>query len=128
MSSGFRTTIVLPLIVTAAVAAVSVIALIPAADGADVEAGRKKAEACVPCHGAGGNAITPGMPSLAGMPVFYTHWQLIMFRDGRRKDAQMSPFAVNLTDADMGDLAAYYAAQVPKSRPVQGDSRRGGRR
>src|SRR5262245_34500945 len=43
MSSGFRTTIVLPLIVTAAVAAVSVIALIPAADGADVEAGRKKA-------------------------------------------------------------------------------------
>jgi cytochrome c553 len=58
------------------------------------------------------------------MPVFYTHWQLIMFRDGRRKDAQMSPFAVNLSDADMGDLAAYYAAQAPRAKAVEVDAQR----
>jgi cytochrome c553 len=75
----------------------------------------------VPCHGVEGNAVTPGNPSLAGMPPFYTHWQLIMFRDGRRRDAQMSPFAVNLTDAEMADLAAYYAAQAPRPRPVEID-------
>jgi cytochrome c553 len=95
--------------------------LVNVARGADAEAGRSKAEACVPCHGASGNAITPGTPSLAGMPPFYTHWQLIMYRDGRRRDAQMSPFAINLSDADMADLAAYYAAQTPRGRPVEVD-------
>jgi len=29
----------------------------------------------------------------------------------------MSPFAANLSDADMADLAAYYAAQPPQARP-----------
>jgi len=94
------------------------------APGADLEAGRRKAEACVACHGSNGNALIPGTPSLAGMPPFYTHWQLIMYRDGRRRDAQMSPSATNLTDADMADLAAYYAAQSPRSRPAAIDAGR----
>ena len=38
--------------------------------------------------------------------------QLLMFREGRRKDAQMSPLAANLTNADLNDLAAYFAAQA----------------
>jgi cytochrome c553 len=92
--------------------------------GADLEAGRKKAEACGACHGADGNAAIPGTPSLAGMPTFYTHWQLIMYRDGRRRDPQMSPAAVNLSDADMADLAAYYAAQPSRSRPAAIDAAR----
>lgn len=92
------------------------------AGAGDVEAGRKKAEPCVACHGLGGHAVTPGTPSLAGMPVFYTHWQLIMFRDGRRHDPQMTPFVEKLTDADLGDLAAYYAAQVPRRRPAEIDA------
>ena len=83
---------------------------------ADAEAGRRKAEPCAACHGADGNATIPGTPSLAGQPTFFTHWQLIKFRDGRRKDEQMSPFAANLTDADMADLAAFYAGQTPKAR------------
>lgn len=29
----------------------------------------------------------------------------------------MAPFAVNLSDADMADLAAFYAAQTPRPRP-----------
>ena len=66
----------------------------------------------------------PGMPSLAGMPTFYTHWQLIMYRDGRRRDAQMSPFGINLSDADMADLSAYYAAQPPRRRPAAIDAAR----
>jgi len=61
------------------------------------------------------------MPSLAGQPVFFTHWQLIKFRDGRRKDPQMSPFAQNLSDADMADLAAFYEAQRPRPRPAATD-------
>jgi len=94
------------------------------APGADIEPGRKKAEPCAACHGPDGNATIPGTPSLAGMPAFYTHWQLIMYRDGRRRDAQMSPFGVNLSDADMADLAAYYAAQPPRRRPAAIDAAR----
>ncbi|HEX6776257.1 MAG TPA: c-type cytochrome [Methylomirabilota bacterium] len=91
------------------------------AHAADVEAGKRKAEACGACHGVDGNATIPGTPSLAGQPVYFTHWQLIKYRDGRRKDAQMSPFAKNLTDTDMADLAAYYAAQRPLPRPATTD-------
>ena len=87
---------------------------------ADVEAGRRKAEPCAACHGADGNATLPLVPSLAGQPPFYTHWQLLLFRDQRRQDPQMSPFAATLSDADIADLAAYYATVKPKPRPAAG--------
>jgi cytochrome c553 len=114
---------------SAGILAVATLAVVLAAasapaPGADVEAGRKKAEACAACHGPDGNATIPGTPSLAGMPPFYTHWQLIMYRDGRRRDAQMSPFAVNLSDADMADLSAYYSTQPPRRRPAAIDAAR----
>jgi cytochrome c553 len=85
-------------------------------EAADLEAGRRKSAPCAACHGADGYATIPGTPSLAGQPAFFTHWQLIKYRDGRRKDEQMAPLAVNLSDEDMADLAAFYAAQTPRSR------------
>lgn len=107
-----------------ATAAALLVALVADVPAADLEVARKKAEPCGACHGADGNSATPGTPSLAGMPNFYTHWQLIMYRDGRRRDPQMSPFALNLSDADMADLAAYYAAQPPRTRPATIDAAR----
>ena len=92
------------------------------APAADAEAGRRKAAACAACHGPDGNATIPGTPSIAGQPTLFTHWQLIKFRDGRRKDPQMSPFAANLSDGDMADLAAFYATQRPKRRPGEVDA------
>jgi cytochrome c553 len=98
------------------------VAVVPAsAAAADVETGRKKAEPCAACHGPAGNAVAPGTPSLSAMPAFYTHWQLIMFRDGRRRDPQMTPFVQSLADEDLGDLAAYYAAQPARGRPAEID-------
>ena len=82
------------------------------------EAGRAKAKTCAACHGADGNATIPGTPSLAGQPTMFTHWQLIKYRDGRRKDPQMSPFAAKLSDEDMADLAAFYATQTATRRPA----------
>ena len=61
------------------------------------------------------------MPSIAGQPAMFTHWQLIKFRDGRRKDPQMSPLAEKLGDEDMADLAAYYEAQRATRRPAMVD-------
>jgi cytochrome c553 len=105
-------------------AAVALLLAAAAAPGADLEAGRRKAQVCAACHGPDGNATIPGTPSLAGQPVFFTHWQLIKYRDGRRKDPQMSPLAEKLDDADMADLAAFYAAQPPRARPAATDAAR----
>lgn len=95
-----------------------------AASAADPEAGRAKAEVCAACHGPDGNATIPGTPSLAGQPAYFTHWQLIKYRDGRRKDSQMTPLAEKLTDADMADLAAFYEAQAARRRPASLDPAR----
>jgi cytochrome c553 len=84
---------------------------------ADVEAGRRKSQPCAACHGADGNSTNPTVPSLAGQRAIYIHWQLVLFRDQRRKDPQMSPFAANLSDADMADLGEYYEAQTPTRPP-----------
>lgn len=94
------------------------------APAADVEAGRRKAEPCAACHGRDGNATIPGTPSLAGQPVYFIHWQLIKYRDGRRRDPVMAPLAAPLSDADMADLSAYYAAQRPRRRPAATDPAR----
>lgn len=89
----------------------------PFVPAADVEAGRRRAEPCGACHGPTGNSSIPTVPSLAGQPAIYLHWQLILYRDGRRKDAQMSPLAAPLGEVEMADLAAWYASQKPVPPP-----------
>ncbi|MEQ1517492.1 MAG: c-type cytochrome [Usitatibacteraceae bacterium] len=77
----------------------------------DAVAGERKAADCVACHGVGGNSTNPLFPSLAAQTPLYTYYQLLQYREGRRVHEQMSPFAAKLTDADMKDIGAYYAAQ-----------------
>ena len=84
-----------------------------AAAGADIEAGRQKAQACLACHGPAGNSTNPVMPSLAGQPAQFISVQLFQFREGNRKDPVMAPMAANLSNADMNDLAAFFSAQKP---------------
>src|ERR1700694_4294718 len=73
----------------------------------------RKAEACLVCHGPGGNSTDPAMPSLAGQPAQFISLQLFMFREGNRKDPQMSPMASSLSNADMNELAVYFSGQKP---------------
>ncbi len=93
--------------------------MLPApARAADLDAGRRQAvTVCASCHGPDGNSTNPRAPSLAGQVRFYIHWQLILFRDKWRVDPEMSPFAANLTEAQMADLAAYYTEQAPLTPP-----------
>jgi cytochrome c553 len=83
------------------------------ARAADPEAGRQKAQRCAACHGPGGNSSNPVMPSLAGQPAQFISMQLFQFREGNRKDPQMTPMAAGLSNTDMNDLAAYFSAQKP---------------
>ena len=89
----------------------------PAAAG-DVQAGRQKAQACSVCHGALGLHTTPDAPSLAGQPAMYVAAQLRAYRSGARNHAVMKVIAAPLSDADIGDLAAWFAAiKVEASAP-----------
>jgi len=100
----------------AAVLAVSLplISCAAAAAEADIEAGRQKAQVCFACHGPEGNSANPLMPTLAGQPAQFISIELFQFREGNRKDPQMTPMAATLTNADMNDLAAYFSAQMPE--------------
>ena len=83
--------------------------LIPDAH-AGLEEGRQKAQVCAACHGADGNSPSSTVPSLAGQPRQFIVTALYMYREGRRKNALMSPFAEKLSNADFNDLAAYYSS------------------
>ncbi|MDB5902072.1 MAG: Cytochrome c, class, partial [Betaproteobacteria bacterium] len=93
-------------------AAMLVLAAAPAC-AADAAATEKKAALCVACHGPNGNSAIPANPSLAGQPSQFITTQLIMFREGRRKDPQMSPIAASLANADINEFGKYFSAQKP---------------
>ena len=80
------------------------------ARAADIEAGKAKAAVCAACHGVAGKARVPVYPHLAGQQEAYLLKQLTAFKDGSRKEPLMVPFMAPLTDADMENLAAYYAS------------------
>ncbi|MFZ3323978.1 MAG: c-type cytochrome [Usitatibacter sp.] len=90
------------------------IAFVLPAPAADAEAGKRKAEACAACHGPDGTSSNAEFPSLAAQPPLYTLYQLLNFRDGRRKNDVMIPFMAKMSDDDMRDIAAYYAKQAPR--------------
>jgi cytochrome c553 len=105
-----------------AIAAAFALAAMAADAAGDPVAGEAKAQACVPCHGPAGNSTSAEFPVLAGQPPLYVQYQLIQFREQRRKDPRMSPFAEKLTDADTRDLAAYFAQQKPTATAVTVDA------
>ena len=85
----------------------------------DVKAGRQKALQSQTCHGLDGLSKLPEAPNIAGSPELYLAKQLDAFRKGERKNEMMTVVAQPLSDQDIADLAAYYAAievtvKVPK--------------
>jgi cytochrome c553 len=77
----------------------------------DARAGRRLAGGmCAACHGNNGIAVQPDAPNLAGQNALYTAAQLRAYRDGSRGHEQMAVVARTLSDAQIADLAAWYAA------------------
>jgi len=70
---------------------------------------------CSACHGQDGNSISTNYPKLAGLSAKYTEEQLRSFRDRTRSDKDavdaMWGWARSLTDQDIKEIGAYYAAQ-----------------
>lgn len=76
----------------------------------DAAAGKGKSMMCGACHGTAGISAVPTYPNLAGQKEAYTVKQLKDFKSGKRNDPTMKGMAASLSDADIADLAAYYAS------------------
>ncbi len=88
-------------------------------------AGKSKAAACVACHGEGGNSMVSTFPKLAGQNARYMLKQLKDIQCGALSMADQKAQKCNgrsiptmagqldrFNDADLADIAAYYAAQT----------------
>ncbi len=76
----------------------------------DAAAGKGKSMMCSACHGATGISAVPTYPNLAGQKEAYLAKQLKDFKSGKRNDPTMKGMVASLSDADMDNLAAYYAS------------------
>lgn len=75
---------------------------------------------CIACHGPNGNSQNPAVPSLAAQPAQFISTQLVMFREKRRSDPQMSPIAATLTNPDISALGKFFSTQqreAPAKKP-----------
>jgi cytochrome c553 len=89
----------------------------------DAQAGAAKAASCYACHGPMGNgAINPEWPKLAGQNSSYIYAQLVAFKSQARKQPIMYAQASALSDDDMKNISAFFAAQAPVPGVASKDS------
>jgi len=109
------------------VAVAAIVCAVEAGNPQPVEAAgsiQEQAESCAACHGPGGHSSMTEVPSLAGQPPYYLTLQLTLFRDKQRQSARMSPIAAALSDSDVEQLSAYFAA-LPAAEPRDGQDNSG---
>lgn len=82
-------------------------------------AGKSKSELCQGCHGEAGISSEDLIPNLAGQYAIYIAKQLRNFQSGARTHQIMSAMAMTINDADLTDIAAYFASQ----KTMQGDGK-----
>jgi cytochrome c553 len=86
------------------------VATIGAAQAADLEAGKRLADAnCASCHGKDGKSPTDATyPILAGQHSDYLYKALQDYKSGARKNAIMGAMAKPLSKVDLENLSAYF--------------------
>jgi len=82
-----------------------------AALAADMEAGRTKSASCVGCHGPDGNSPAPINPNVAGQKEQYLVTTMLDYQTGKRQHSVMQAILTPLSEEDIRDIAAFYAAQ-----------------
>ncbi len=96
-------------VVAAAALSVSTVSLA----AGDAEAGAKKAYTCLGCHGVKHYVNvypTYHVPKIAGQHETYLVAALKAYRNGQRKHQTMQANSGLLSDQDIEDIAAYFAA------------------
>jgi cytochrome c553 len=86
-------------------------------------AGKALAEReCKGCHGLDGKGAGPAIPHLAGQRDRYLLASLKAYREGKRTHAALKAEVGKMTEADMNNVAAYYAALPPVTSASQKDA------
>lgn len=78
----------------------------------DASAGAKKVAACAACHGKDGNSASGAFPKLAGQNVKYLVKQLADIQSGVRNVPTMAGQLDGMSEADLLNVATYYAEQT----------------
>ena len=78
-----------------------------------VQAGKLASASCAGCHGEAGITKTPGMPNLVGLDPKYLVAAMRAYKGGQYKSDVMKSLLANVTDAEMDNIALYYALQKP---------------
>jgi cytochrome c553 len=86
-----------------------------AVNAADAEAGKAKAPLCAGCHGINGEGKPaangqPDFPALAGQLEGYLVKSMTDYKTDARVDPFMGAIMKGMSDADIANLAAYYAS------------------
>lgn len=83
----------------------------------NAKAAEAKVAMCIGCHGiVGYKASFPtvySVPKISGQNAKYLENALQAYKKGDRSHPTMRGIAASLSDQDMADLAAYYAAEKP---------------
>lgn len=96
------------------VAAASVWACAAQAQPAEAQALRVKslAATCAQCHGTAGHAVDGAdVPGLVGLQASYIVEQMKAFKSGTRTATVMQQLAKGFSDAQVAQIAAYFAEQ-----------------
>lgn len=91
----------------------------PIAVSGNADAGAQKAAVCTACHGPNGISPVPNFPNIAGQKFDYLYWQLVELKGRNDSSSPMTPILAPMSDTDLRDLAAHFAAQAPA--PASGD-------
>jgi cytochrome c553 len=85
----------------------------------DAAAGKQKTAMCEGCHGIPGYKtafpFVYNVPKLGGQHAGYLVKALQAYKSGERSHPTMRAIAAGLSDQDMADVAAYYAAADAKT-------------
>ena len=92
-----------------------------------VASGRAAAAGCAGCHGDGGVSRTAGTPSLVGLDPKYLLTAMSAYKSGQRKNELMKSLVSAVGEADMKNIALYFALQKPgkAQTPAAGDQKAG---
>ena len=88
----------------------------------DIAAGKTIAERdCKACHGANGGGVAPAIPHLAAQRERYLLASLKEYKEGKRAHAALKDMTKQMSEADLGNVAAYFASLPPVANPPAQD-------
>jgi cytochrome c553 len=83
------------------------------------DVGAMKAITCSACHGVAGNSRSDAMPIIAGLDPAYFKRQMEAYAAGKRPSPEMEPYAKEVLDLGVDDIAAFFGRQKMKPTAIR---------